>query len=194
MIPMKLSEKIATLLGKMPEESPYGMLAEFKDATALYHAAQELRDAGYKRFDVHSPFPIHGMDRAMGLGRSKVPLVCFLGGVAGFCAGLGLQLFVDLVEYPLVIGGKPHASIPAFIPITFELTILLASFGAVLGMIAMNFLPMLYHPLFNCAQFQKVTDDGFFVSIEARDDRFDAEATRGFLESIGGRNIELVEP
>ena len=194
MMSMPLREVIQTLMGKLPEENPFGILAEFENPAHLMHAAEKMRDAGFKRFDVHSPFPIHGMDRAMGLGRSILPWIVLGGGFTGFLTGLALQTWINVIEYPLVISGKPYFSLPAFIPVTFELTILFSAFAAVGGMFVLNFLPMLYHPLQKVKNFERATTDGFFLSVEARDPKFDAEATREMLASFGGKNIELLEP
>lgn len=174
-------------------EGPYGLLAEFADPAGLRDAARAVHAEGYRRFDVHSPFPIHGMDKAMGMGLPLLPFLVLGGGVTGCLGGLALQSWISAVDYPLVIAGKPFLSIPAFIPIVFELTILLSAMGAVFGMFVLNLLPMLYHPLFNVKGFARVTTDGFFLSVQARDKRFDAEATRQLLHSLGGRNITMVE-
>jgi len=182
------------LLGKLPEDNPFGIVAEFKGPGGLLEAAKATRDAGYKCFDVHSPFPVHGMNRAMGLRRSDLPWVILGGGLTGCIGGFALQYWVSAVDYPLVISGKPFNSIPAFIPITFECTILISAFAAVLGMLFFNFLPMLYHPLFKYKHFKRVTTDGFFLTIEARDKKFEPDEAEEFLDSIGGRNIALLEP
>lgn len=171
----------------------YGLLAEFDGPGSLLHAAEKLRDAGYKRFDCHSPFPIHGMDKAMGIKESQLGWIVLVCGTSGLLGGLGLQWWASTIAYPLVISGKPLFSHQAFVPITFELTILLSAFGAVFGMLALNKLPMLYHQLFNSSRFKKATDAGFFVSLESTDSNFDATQSRKFLESIGGKSVEVVE-
>lgn len=170
-----------------------GILAEFADPGELLKAAEQIRDAGYLKFDVHSPFPVHGMDNAMGLKHSPLG---YISGIAGFigCAGaMGLQWWTSAVEYPLVISGKPFFSFQAFIPITFELTILFAAIATVFGMFHLNRLPHLFHNVFYSEQFAKVTDDGFMVSIEADDKKFDPDKTKAFLESIGGTSLEFIE-
>lgn len=192
---MKLDkQKLRDLFLGVHPAGPYGMLARFGSAARLKQAARELHRAGYRRFDAHSPYPIHGLDAAMGSRFSLVPFLVLGGGVTGCLVGAALQIWVHNFAYPLVISGKPLLSIPAFIPVMFELTILFASFGAVVGMFAINRLPTLYHPLLKSEQFARATNDGFFVSIEARDKNFDPDRTRQFLASLGGENIELVEP
>lgn len=171
----------------------YGLLAEYDSPSALMQAAEKLRDAGYTKFDCHSPFPIHGMDQAMGMKGSPV------GFIAGICAFVGgssallLQWWSSVEAYPLVISGKPFFSYQAFVPVTFGLTILFAALGAVFGMLILNRLPQLYHSLFNSARFEKVTRDGFFVSVEATDPKFEAERTRQLLAAAGSSHIETVE-
>ena len=170
-----------------------GILAAFANPGDLLQAAEQVRDAGYMKFDVHSPFPVHGMDNAMGLKHSPLG---YIAGIAGFigCAGaMTLQWWTSAVDYPLVISGKPFFSFQAFIPITFEITILFAAIASVLGMFHLNRLPHLFHNLFYSEQFAKVTDDGFMVSIEAADKKFDPEKTKAFLESIGGTSLEYIE-
>lgn len=177
----------------MPKtEQTYAVLAEFADPTALIHAAEKVRDAGYRDFDCHSPFPIHGMDAAMGLKRSPVG---YIAGITAFLFGSGamaLQLWINTVDYPLVIAGKPYASVPAFIIVTFGLTILGAALGAVFGMFICNRLPQPFHGLFYSEQFARVTNDRFFVSVDATDPKFDPARVSDFLRSIGGNNIEVV--
>ena len=175
------------------EKGHYGLLAEFGDPGQLLEAARSVRKEGYCRFDVHSPFPIHGMDDAMRLGYPVLPWLVFGAGLTGCLGGLALQCWVSAVDYPLVIDGKPFLSIPAFMPIVFELTVLLSALCAVFGMIFLNLLPMLYHPLFKVERFSHATQDAFFLSIQARDKHFDIEATRQLLQSLGGRNITMVE-
>jgi len=171
----------------------HALLAEFKDAGALLHAAEKVRDAGYDKWDTHSPFPIHGMDKAMGLGRSKVGFI--VGGmtVLGAITGLSLQGWASTIEYPLIISGKPFFSWQAYIIITFALFVLFGAFGAVFGMFHLNRIPQLHHPLFYSERFKKASDDGFFISIEAEDPQFDVERTKAFLTSIGCDYVETVE-
>ena len=171
----------------------YGYLVEFETVDDLLDAAERVRDAGYTRWDAHSPFPVHGLDGAMGIRKTKLPWIVFGAGLAGTAAGLLLQWWTNAVDYPWVISGKPLFSLPANIPVAFETTILLAAFGALIGMLAANGLPQLYHPLFTSARFRRVTDDRFFISIQADDPEFDAERTRTLLESLEGGRVEEVE-
>lgn len=169
-----------------------GILAEFSDPGALLKAAEKVRDAGFRHFDCHSPFPVHGMDEAMGEKRSPLGFIVGAMGLLGGGGALLLQWWTSAVDYPLVIAGKPYFDLPPFIPVTFELTILLAAFGAVFGMLALNRLPTFFHPVFHSDRFEKVTDDGFFISIESRDPQFDPEQTGEFLEEIGSEYVELL--
>ena len=181
------------LVNQLPEGQYYGVLAEFATTTDLFHACERVRDAGFTRWDAHTPFPVHGLDGAMGLRRSPLPWIVLIAGLTGATLGFGLQWWVHASAYPLVISGKPYFSWPAFIPITFEVGVLFAALGAVFGMLALNRLPMHYHPLFTSKVFERVTDDAFFISIESWDPRFDASATTKLLQSLGARNVELVE-
>jgi hypothetical protein len=169
-----------------------GALARFESSGELLAAAGKVRGAGYRKFDCHSPFPIHGMDKAMGLGRSKLGWVVGLGATIGAGGGLALQWWTSTIDMPLVISGKPFFSYPAYVPITFGLGVLLSAFAAVIGMLAFNGLPRLNHPVFNSDRFARFSDDAFFVSVEADDAQFDAQATAKFLESIGGHDVELL--
>jgi hypothetical protein len=171
----------------------FGVLAEFKSPADVYHAAEKVRDAGFKKWDVHSPFPIHGIERAMGIGDSKLGWIAFFCAMAGAFGGFSLQFWIHQFAYPLLIGGKPMVAYPAYIPVTFEPGILFTAFGCILGMLVLNGLPRLYHALFRSENFKKATDNGFFISIEARDPRFEVAATRDFLGSIGGTHIEVLE-
>ena len=183
----------APLVNTLPSGPYYGILAEFATPTDLYHACERVRDSGFTKWDAHTPFPVHGLDRAMGLRRSPLPWIVLVMGLVGAASGFLLQAWVHGSAYPLVISGKPYFSWPAFIPITFELGVLFAAIGAVVGMLALNRLPMHYHPLFRSKLFERVTDDKFFISIESWDPRFDPTATRTLLESLGARSVELVE-
>ena len=169
-----------------------GLLAEFEDPETLRAACERVRDAGFTRWDAHTPFPVHGLEGAMGLRRSPLPWIVLVMGLLGAALGFALQWWVHAVAYPLVISGKPYFSWPAFIPITFELGILFAALGAVFGMFGLNRLPMHYHPLFRSKVFDRVTDDAFFISIESWDPRFDPSATGKLLESLGARSVEIV--
>lgn len=171
----------------------YGLLAEFNGPNELIRAAIELRDAGYKNFDCHSPFPIHGMDRAMGMKKTKLGWVVAAAGFAGAGGAMLLQWWTSAVAYPVVISGKPLFSLPAFVPVTFELGVLFAGFAALFSIMGFNRLPRLHHPLFGSEKFARATDDGFFVSVEETDPSFDAAKTRKLLESAGARHVEVVE-
>ncbi|MBU3665005.1 MAG: DUF3341 domain-containing protein [Chthoniobacterales bacterium] len=177
-----------------PESPLFAMAAEVPSASALYHAAEKVRDAGYSRWDVYSPFPIHGMDHAMGLKKSWLSAMVFFGGLAGLATAVILQFYPSSIEYPLIVAGKPtnFYTVPAFFPIMFELTVLLSAFTATFGMLALNGLPRWNHPIFNWDRFKKVSNDGFFVAIEATDPKFDRESTLAMLESIGAKHITLV--
>lgn len=172
----------------------YGVLAEFDTAKDILHAAEKVRDAGYVRWDVHTPFPVHGMDGAMGLRRSMLPWMVFVMGLAGAGGGLLLQWWTSAVDYPLVISGKPLFSWQAFVPIIFEMMVLFAALGCLFGMLHLNRLPTYYHSLFRSERFERATDDKFFVSIEAADPKFDARRTVQFLQNLdGAQHVELVE-
>ena len=181
------------LANRLPTGPTYGILAEFATPADLYHACERVRDAGFTRWDAHTPFPVHGLEQAMGLRRSPLPWIVLGMGLTGAVLGFILQWWVHAVAYPLVISGKPYFSWPAYIPITFELGVLFAALGAVLGMLALNRLPMHHHPLFRSKVFEQVTDNAFFISIESWDPRFDSSATRTLLESLGARRVELLE-
>lgn len=171
----------------------WGLLAEFGSTGDLLDAATAVRDAGYTRWDAHTPFVLHGLDEAMGIRSSKLPLVVAVGGATGTAAGLALQWWTNAVDYPFLISGKPLFSLPANIPIAFETTILFAAFSALIGMLAFNGLPKLSHPLFRSNRFKRVTNDGLFISIEAADPNFDQETTRRLLQEHGAVFVEEVE-
>lgn len=171
----------------------YGLLAEFANVEDLIAGAERVRDAGYTKWDAHAPFPVHGLDDAMGIRPTKLPFLVFGAGVVGAGAGLGLQWWMNAVDYPLVISGKPLFGLPANIPVLFELTILFAALAAFVGMLAFNNLPLWYHSLFKSDRFRRATNDRFFISIEARDPRFDPAAARALLESLRGATVEEVE-
>lgn len=173
-------------------DTTYALLAEFRDPGALYHAAQATREAGYKHFDTYSPFPIHGMDKAMGLGNSKVGFLCLGGGLTGLALGVWLQWWTGAVDYPLNISGKPAFAIEPSVPVMFELTILFSALAAVAGMFALNGLPRPYNPLFNSDNFARVTDDAFFLGIAASDANFDLAETEAFLQGLGAMNVEII--
>src|SRR6202030_2413041 len=169
----------------MKRDPIYGVMAEFDSAQALVDAAHATHQAGYRKIDAYSPFPIEGLAEEIGFHRDEVPLVVLIGGIIGGLTGYIMQYWMSAVDYPLNIGGKPAHSWPAFIVITFEMTILFAGISAVLGMLALNGLPMPYHPVFNVPRFALASRNRFFFCIEARDPKFDLEATRRFLETLG---------
>ncbi len=172
----------------------FGLVAEFASAADIYHAAEQVRDSGYKYWDVHSPFPIHGMSTAMGLKRSPLGYIIFVGGFTGFLTAALLEFIPSSFLYPLIVHGKPvnFFTVPAFFPIMFELTILFSAFTAFFGVFVMNRLPRLHHPLFDHAPFKRVTDDGFFLVIDAIDPKFDESKTGEFLAGIGGQGVTVL--
>ena len=172
----------------------YAMAAEYPSAAALYEAAKHVRDAGFKRWDVYSPFPIHGMDEAMGLGKSWLSGWVLFGGVTGLLTAAVVEFGPSSILYPLDVHGKPwnFLTVPAFFPIMFELTVLLGAFAAFFSMLGMNGLPRWYHPMFNWERFIRVSNDGFFLAIESRDPRFTENGVRELLEKTGGEHITIV--
>jgi hypothetical protein len=174
-------------------EKSYGLIAMFDTPADIMQAAEAVRDAGYKSWDVITPFPIHGMDRAMGVRRSLVPRISLAGGIIGFVTGMGLIWWSGAWNFKLVVGGKPLFSPLFAFPISYELTILFTAFATILGMFLLNRLPMHYHAVMKQAHFQRAMDDRFFVVIEARDPRYDRAATEALLARLGGREIEELE-
>jgi hypothetical protein len=172
---------------------PYGLMAEFDDPRALVDATAKTRAEGYRRVDAYSPFPIEELHEAMGGHHSRLPLIVLIGGLIGCISGFFLQYWAAVIAYPINVGGRPFNSWPAFIPVTFECTILGASLAAVLGMLALNGLPMPYHPVFNVSRFALASRNRFFLCIEARDRKFDLDATRRFLETLGPREVSVVD-
>ncbi len=162
----------------------YGLVAEFAAPAALRQAAERVAAAGYRQAEAYTPFPIDGLSEALGFRRTCVPLLVLLGGIAGGLGGFAMQYYSATVDYPLNVGGRPLNSWPMFIPVTFEMTILGAALAAVLGMLALNGLPMPYHPLFNVPRFNEASQDRFFLCIESTDAQFDTVKTRQFLESL----------
>ena len=172
----------------------YGLMAEFEDPNALVDAAKKTYDEGYRKMDAYSPFPIEELHDAIGFHHTKLPLIVLIGGITGCIGGLLLQYWVSVIAYPINIGGKPLASWPSFIPVTFECTILLAALSAVFGMLALNGLPEPYHPVFNVQRFALATRSRFFLCIEATDPKFDKDTTWRFLDTLQPRVISEVEP
>ena len=171
----------------------YGYLVAFDKVDELLVAAAAVRDAGYTRWDAHTPFVIHGLDVAMGVKKTVLPYIVFLAGLTGAAAGILLQWWTNAVDYPFLISGKPLFSLPANIPVAFETTILFAAISALVGMLALNGLPQLSHPLFSNRSFKRVTDDRFFISIEAQDPLFEVAKTREVLESVSDQPVEEIE-
>jgi hypothetical protein len=176
----------------MAIDAPYGLMAEFDDPNALVTAARQAYTAGYRRMDGYSPFAIEELHEALGVHHTLVPLLVLIGGVVGACVGFGLAYWVSVIAYPLNVGGRPFNSWPAFIVPTFETTVLFAAATAVFGMLALNGLPTVYHPVFNVPRFALATRDRFFLCIEARDPKFDRHGTRQFLEGLGAREVTEV--
>jgi hypothetical protein len=171
----------------------YGILAEFDSPAAILHAAEQIRDAGYSRWDVFTPFPIHGMDKVMGLKNSLVGWVSLFMGGGAFLSVVGLIWFANTFDYPLIVGGKPMFSVPmTFVP-AYIMMIMGAAVGALIGMFAFNELPRFHHPLFQSEHFALVSRDKFFLLIGALDEKFSETETRKLLESIGGAHIEIIE-
>ena len=171
----------------------FGVLAEYASPRDIFHACEKVRDAGFEKWDAHTPFPVHGLNKAMGLRASKVPWVALVMGLTGVGGALLLQWWTSAVDYKLIIAGKPYFSWPAFVPICFEVMVLFAALGAVLGMFHFNRLPQLYHSLFRSKRFERASDDRFFISIEAVDPKFDSEKTAQFLKELGATHVELVD-
>jgi len=172
----------------------YGLMAEFATPTALVQAAERARLEGYRQMDAYSPIPIEELSEALGLRRTRLPILVFLGGLLGGIAGYGLEYWTQAIAYPLNVGGRPYNSWPQYIPVTFETTVLGAALSAFVGMWALNKLPMPYHPVFNVPAFARASTDRFFLCIEATDPRFDRMATRKFLESLHPVGVSDVEP
>ncbi len=171
------------------EKQIYGLLAEFDTTTEIVKAAERTREAGFVEIDAFSPFPIHEMDEALGIKRTILPYLVFVGGVAGLLLGLGLQYYTHVIEYPIIVGGRPHFSVPAFIPPAYELTILLASFAAVFGMLLLNGLPKPYHPVFNVPRFNLASREKFFLLIQSKDPKFNYEETKEFMDSLNAQEV-----
>lgn len=177
----------------MAKGREFGLLAEFDSPADLFHACEKVRDAGFKVWDAHTPFPVHGLDGAMGLKRSKLPFLVLAMGLTGATGAFVMQWWMNAVDYPYVIAGKPLFSWPAFVPVTFEVGVLFAALGAVFGMLHFNRLPRFHHPLFASRRFERVTDDRFFISIEATDPSYDSARTAELLKGAGAISVERVE-
>jgi hypothetical protein len=167
----------------------FGLLAEFVAAEELVAAAAATHEAGYREVEAYSPMPVHGLSEAVGFPRSRMPLLVLIGGIVGCLCGWALQYFITVIDYPLNVGGRPLNSWPSFVPVIFEMTVLFAALSAVLGMLAMNGLPRPHHPLFAIPQFDRATQDRFFLCIRRSDPMFQWEATREFLQRLGAREV-----
>lgn len=177
---------------KPAEPVNFGLIARFRDVDSLMDAANRVREAGYRKVDAYTPFPIHGLSDALGMKPTKLPLIVLLAGIVGAMAGFGMQYFAQVIHYPMNIGGRPLYSWPAWIPITFEVTVLVASLAAVVGMMALNGLPRPHHPVFGVKGFDRASDDKFFLSVESTDEQFDDQKTREFLQSLGAMEVSDV--
>jgi hypothetical protein len=171
----------------------YGLMAEFRSPEDLLAGAHKAHEAGYRRMDAFTPLPIEGLSEAVGFHKTQLPLIVMIGGILGGSAGFGMQYYANVIAFPLNIGGKPYLSWPAFIPITFELTILGAALSAVFGLLALNGLPTPYHPVFNVPHFELASRDRFFLCIKARDPKFDLEKTKEFLAGLNARTVSEIE-
>ena len=175
------------------DAQPYGLIATFDTAAGVYHAAEKVRDAGYKNWDCITPFPVHGLDRAMGVKRSLVPVFALAGGVGGFFVAMGMVFFTGAIDYKLIVGGRPFFSpIPAT-PVAVELGILCSAIGAVVGMCVLCGFPRLYHPVLKSDRIVSALDDKFLIVIEARDPKFNFAYTKALLEKVGGLDVKELE-
>lgn len=175
-----------------PRPEHYGVIAEFTQADALISAAERAHEAGYRRMDGFSPVPLHGLSEALGQPYTKLPWVVFAFGIIGGCSAYALQYWTSVIDYPLNIGGRPLHSWPSFIPVTFEVIVLFAAFAAVIGLFFSSRLPRPHHALFNVDGFERATEDRFFLLIEAKDEKFDLDSTRAFLEGLGPDRVTEV--
>ena len=175
------------------EHHIYGLMAEFKTSEELLDAARVTHDAGYTRIDAFAPFPIEGLAEAIGFHSTRLPLLVLIGGIVGGCSGFLLQYYAAVVSYPINVGGRPLNSWPAFVPITFEMTILFAAAAAVFGMLALNGLPTPYHPVFNAPNFELASRNKFFLCIMAEDAKYETQRTREFLQSLHAHEVSEIE-
>ena len=171
----------------------YGLMAEFENPEELIAAARQAREAGYRKIEGYTPFPVEGLAEAIGIRGTRLQYIVLIGGIVGAVVGFGMQYYLSAIEYPLNIGGRPYNSWPAFIPVTFEMTVLFAAFAAVFGLLGLNGLPQPYHPVFNVPRFELASKDRFFLCIEAEDPKFELEATREFLKSLNAAGITEVD-
>ncbi len=172
----------------------YGLLAEFDSPSEIVEAAESARAAGFRNMDAYTPFPVEGLSEAIGFHRTRLPLIIFVGGLLGCVGGFVLQYWCAKIDYPINVGGRPLNSWPMFVPVTFEVTVLCAALSAVVGLFALNGLPMPYHPVFNVPEFALASRNRFFLCLEASDPIFDVEKTRKFLTTLNARGIYEVKP
>ena len=172
---------------------PVLLLAEFDTPDQIIGAAQRVRGAGYEKWDVHTPYPVHGMDAAMGLSDSRLGWVVLVAALSGLLGAVVMMQWMNGYDYPLIIGGKPPEAYASMVPVMFELTVLIAAFGATFGMLVLNRIPRHHHPVFYSERFEACSNDKFFLSIEAEDRQFDPTATREFLAGLEPSHLELVE-
>ena len=190
---MAAENKGKSQTGAAPKRRTALVLAEFDSTASVVHAAEKVRDAGYTRWDTHTPFPIHGMDRAMGLKDSRLGWIVITAALTGLSGAFIMMYWMNGIDYRLVIGGKPPEALPSMVPIMFELTILLSAFSAVFGMFGLNRLPRHNHPVFESDRFRAASDNKFFISIEAEDPKFDVTKARELLQSAHAECIEVIE-
>ncbi|HEX5708849.1 MAG TPA: DUF3341 domain-containing protein [Pyrinomonadaceae bacterium] len=181
------------MIKKQARPPIYGVMAEFDNPNDVVAAANRVHEEGYRRIDAYSPYPIEALSEAIGVHSTKMPLIVLIGGIVGCLGGFLLQYWTHVIDYPLNVGGKPLFSWPAFVPITFETTVLGAALAAVFGMLALNGLPEPYHPVFNTPNFALASRDRFFLLVEATDPKFDREKTRLFLQGLGAREVSDVD-
>lgn len=172
----------------------YGYLAGFKTPEELVDAANRAREAGFRRMEAHSPMPVEGLAEAIGFRKNRIAAIVFIGGLLGGLGGFGMQYFSAVMDYPLNVGGKPLNSWPAFIPVTFECTVLAAALSAVVGMLLLNGLPLPYHPVFNAPEFRRASIDRFFLFVRWDDENFDEVETRSFMEGLNPETMSEVRP
>jgi len=175
------------------EKKPVLMLAEFASPGKCLRAAEKIRDAGFSKWDTHTPFPVHGMDKAMGLPDSRLGWIVMVMAITGFSSAAAMIYYMNVYDYPIIVGGKPALAIPSWAPVVFELTILFSAFGAVFGMLGMNQLPRHHHPIFNSDRFERASDDMFFLSIDVDDPKYNEAKTRAILEGAHATHVEIVQ-
>jgi len=183
-------------IGEPEDEAPglYGVMGEFESASGLLAATRRAYAAGYRQMDAYTPFPIDGLGEALGLRTNAIPLIGLFGGIAGAVTGFGMQLWIHTSALPINVGGRPLDSWPAFIPVTFELTVLFSALSMLVGLFVLNRLPEPYHPVFNVASFARASRDRFFLAIQADDPRFQLESARQFLRELGAGEVADVAP